>query len=184
MAEAWIYDSQGYYVLYPPYNVWGITTPEVKIRLSSKPSSAQLKLYILRIRIAKMAGLLPPEDVTEDPYNVCGAVVNGVKREFYPSMPPIEKQKEYSVSITDLVQAGENTFSLGFTPVITLYGASIEYWIQLKLEVEGADIEEVVIPQAPPDFWSGFWQFITNNGPQLMQMLILIMLFALLLKIL
>lgn len=180
MTEAWIYDSQGYYVLCPPYNAFGTDTPEVRIRFSGKPSSAQLKLYVIRIRASEWFGLVPPHDVDSIDFASCWAIVNGTKREFSPAMPPLEKNREYSCSITDLVQAGENTIKLHFTPS----GWSIEYWIQLKIIYEGANIEEIVIPQAPPDFWSGLWQFIMNSGPQLIQMLILIMLLALLLKIL
>ena len=180
MGEAWIYDSQGYYVLCPPYNVLGTDTPEVRVRFNAKPSSAQLKLYIVRIRVAEWFGLVAPHDVNSVDFEACWAVVNGTNREFSPFMPPLEKNREYSCSITDLVQAGENTFKLHFTPS----GASIEYWVQLKIIYEGASIEEVVIPSAPLDFWSGLWQFVMNNGPMIMQTLIVIMVLILLLKIL
>ena len=180
MAEAWIYDSQGYYLLCPPYNVWGTDTPEARIRFDSKPSSAQLKLYFVRIRVAENFGLTPPHDVDSIDFMVCKAIVNGTEREFTPAMPPLEKNREYFCSITDLVQAGENTIKLHFPHS----GWSIEYWLQLKIVYEGASIEEVVIPQAPPDFWSGLWQFVMNNGPQLFQMFVTLMVLILLLKIL
>ena len=180
MAETWIYDSQGYYVLCPPYNVWGTDTPEVRVRFDSKPSSAQLKLYIVRIRVAEWFGLVAPHDVDKLDNQACWAIVNGTKRDFTPAMPPLEKLKEYSCSITDLVFAGENTIKLHFTPS----NWSIEYWVQLKLIYEGASVEEVVIPSAPLDFWSGLWQFVMNNGPLIMQTLITIMILMLLIKIL
>ena len=180
MAETWVYDSQGYYVLCPPYNIWGTDTPEAKIRFNKKPSTAQLKLYIIRIRVAEWFGLVPPHDVDRLDNQACWAVVNGTRRDFTPTMPPLEKFKEYSCSITDLIYAGENTIRLHFTPS----NWSIEYWIQLKLVYEDAEVEEIVIPPSTQSAITPILQYIMNNGPMIVQMLIIILTLALLLKIL